>query len=80
MNIHKLMENVLLHCELFLGQVLLFTTEGREAQELAEENLKGCFAKRKLEVRGVGRRGRCMSGERGRERGRERERERERTR
>ena len=54
MNIHKLLENVLLHCELFLGQALLFTKETRagaqEAVELAEENLKGCMAKRMLEV------------------------------
>ena len=53
MNIHKLMENVLLHCELFLGQALLFTSEGRGARELAEQNLQGCFAKRQLEVSGI---------------------------
>ena len=47
MNIHKLLSNVLLHCELFLGQALLFSEGGAGGQalpdvlELAEENLKG---------------------------------------
>jgi len=46
MNVHKLLSNVLLHCELFLGQALLFSGGGAggpwpEIAVMAEENLKG---------------------------------------
>ena len=48
MNVHKLMENVLFECELYLGQALLFPRV--EVKKTANQNLDGCFAKRKLEA------------------------------
>merc|ERR1719198_624537 len=48
MNIHKLMENCLLECELYLGLALLFPSQQVVAE--ARGNLDGCLAKRKLEA------------------------------
>merc|ERR1740130_1030835 len=48
MNIHKLMENVLLECETFLGAALLFPDA--DVVRMAEQNLEGCYAKRQLEA------------------------------
>jgi len=48
MNIHKLMENVLPECEVFLSQGLLFPD--KEVQRMAGQNLEGCYAKRLLEA------------------------------
>jgi len=42
---------VLLHCEHFLGQALLFSDErGTGGGDMAEENLKGCYAKRQVHL------------------------------
>jgi hypothetical protein len=48
MNVHKMMANVLIDCELYLGQALLFPSE--EVKDMALENLEGCYAKRTLEA------------------------------
>ncbi len=48
MNIHKLLENTLFECELYLGYALSFGN--REVRSLAEQNLKGCYQKRQLEA------------------------------
>jgi len=48
MNLHKLLENVLLECELYLGLALLFPSA--EVAADARGNLDGCLAKRKLEA------------------------------
>ena len=48
MNVHKLMANVLLECELYLGLALLFPSPA--VNKDARQNLDGCLAKRKLEV------------------------------
>ena len=56
MNTHKLLENVLLEAELYLGEALTFGAGAgldfstTKAVVFAEENLKGCFAKRQLEA------------------------------
>lgn len=47
MNTHKLLENVLLEAEQYLGLALTF---GGKAAEFAESNLEGCYAKRQLEA------------------------------
>ena len=46
MNIHKLMANVLLECELYLGLALLFPSPA--VNKDARQNLDGCLAKRKF--------------------------------
>ena len=48
MNVHKLMENVLLECEAYLGAALLFPSS--EVRAFGRENLAGCYAKRQLEA------------------------------
>ncbi|MEM7783237.1 MAG: hypothetical protein AAF623_07780 [Planctomycetota bacterium] len=48
MNIHKLLENTLLECEIYLGHALTFGDS--EVRWLAEQNLKGCYKKRLLEA------------------------------
>ena len=50
MNVHKLLENMLAECELFLGFALRFDGGGGEAAQIARENLGGCYAKRQLEA------------------------------
>ena len=47
MNTHKLLENVLLEAELYLGLALTF---GGRSAAFAEQNLEGCYAKRQLEA------------------------------
>mmetsp|Transcript_41928 Transcript_41928/g.82467 ORF Transcript_41928/g.82467 Transcript_41928/m.82467 type:complete len:268 (-) Transcript_41928:92-895(-) len=47
MNTHKLLENVLLEAEHYLGYALTF---GGAAAVFAESNLEGCYAKRQLEA------------------------------
>jgi hypothetical protein len=47
MNTHKLLENVLLEAESYLGLALTF---GGESAAFAEQNLEGCYAKRQLEA------------------------------
>ena len=47
MNTHKLLDNVLLEAERYLGLALTF---GGEAAAFAEQNLEGCYAKRNLEA------------------------------
>jgi hypothetical protein len=47
MNTHKLLENVLLEAEHYLGHALTF---GGAAAAFAESNLEGCYAKRQLEA------------------------------
>jgi len=49
MNIHKLMENVLYECELYLGQALLFASDS-SVIAMTNANLDGCFKKRMLEA------------------------------
>ena len=44
MNTHKLLENVLLEAELYLGLALTF---GGRSAAFAEQNLEGCYAKRR---------------------------------
>ncbi|MEM9282425.1 MAG: hypothetical protein AAGA96_11400 [Verrucomicrobiota bacterium] len=48
MNVHKLLENALFECELYLGYALTF--EGAEVRHYAEANLEGCYQKRLLEA------------------------------
>ena len=48
MNVHKLLENTLFECELYLGYALTFGDD--EARYYAEQNLKGCYQKRLLET------------------------------
>mmetsp|Transcript_77932 Transcript_77932/g.215426 ORF Transcript_77932/g.215426 Transcript_77932/m.215426 type:complete len:572 (-) Transcript_77932:92-1807(-) len=48
MNVHKLMENTLFECELYLGHALTFGDA--EVRRLAEQNLEGCYQKRLLEA------------------------------
>jgi hypothetical protein len=47
MNVHKLLENTLFECELYLGYALTFGDD--EVRYYAEQNLKGCYQKRLLE-------------------------------
>ena len=48
MNVHKLLENTLFECELYLGYALTFGDD--YARYYAEQNLKGCYQKRLLEA------------------------------
>ena len=48
MNVHKLLENTLFECELYLGYALTFGDA--EVRRLAEQNLEGCYQKRLLEA------------------------------
>ena len=48
MNVHKLLENTLFECELYLGHALTFGNP--EIRQSAEINLKGCYHKRLLEA------------------------------
>ncbi|MEM1416834.1 MAG: hypothetical protein AAGH15_18195 [Myxococcota bacterium] len=48
MNVHKLLENTLFECELYLGHALSFGSA--EVRSLAEANLEGCYQKRLLEA------------------------------
>ena len=48
MNVHKLLENTLFECELYLGHALTF--EDPEVRQMAEQNLEGCYQKRLLEA------------------------------
>lgn len=48
MNVHKLLENKLFECELYLGYALTF--DEPEVRHQAEMNLKGCYQKRLLEA------------------------------
>ena len=48
MNAHKLLENTLFECELYLGHALTFGDA--EVRQLAEQNLEGCYQKRLLET------------------------------
>ena len=48
MNVHKLLENTLFECELYLGHALTFGSA--EVRSLAEVNLEGCYQKRVLEA------------------------------
>ncbi|MEM6293158.1 MAG: hypothetical protein AAGA54_17920 [Myxococcota bacterium] len=48
MNVHKLLENTLFECELYLGHALTFGDP--EVRRQAEQNLAGCYQKRKLEA------------------------------
>jgi hypothetical protein len=48
MNVHKLLENVLFECELYLGRALVSSSDA--ARRWAEDNLDGCYAKRTLEA------------------------------
>lgn len=48
MNVHKLLENTLFECELYLGHALTFGDP--EVRALAEANLAGCYQKRLLEA------------------------------
>ena len=48
MNIHKLLENALFECELYLGHALTFGDAG--IRRMAEQNLEGCYQKRLLEA------------------------------
>ena len=48
MNVHKLLENTLFECELYLGHALTFMQP--EIRQSAEINLKGCYHKRLLET------------------------------
>ncbi|MEO1266698.1 MAG: hypothetical protein AAFX99_01280 [Myxococcota bacterium] len=48
MNVHKLLENTLFECELYLGHALTFGDA--EVRNLAEQNLEGCYQKRLLEA------------------------------
>ena len=58
MNVHKLLENMLAECEVFLGFALRFPEGGgagggageESAAQIARENLGGCYAKRQLEA------------------------------
>jgi hypothetical protein len=48
MNVHKLLENTLFECELYLGHALTFGDA--EVRRMAEQNLAGCYQKRLLEA------------------------------
>lgn len=48
MNVHKLLDNALFECELYLGHALTFGDA--EVRRLAEQNLAGCYQKRLLEA------------------------------
>ncbi len=48
MNVHKLLENTLFECELYLGYALTFGDA--EVRYIAERNLEGCYQKRLLEA------------------------------
>ena len=48
MNVHKLLENTLFECELYLGYALTFDND--EIRYYTEQNLKGCYQKRQLEA------------------------------
>ena len=48
MNVHKLLENALFECELYLGYALTFGDA--EVRRMAEQNLDGCYQKRLLEA------------------------------
>ena len=48
MNVHKLLENTLFECELYLGYALTFGDDG--VRYYAEQNLRGCYQKRLLEA------------------------------
>ncbi|MEM6733049.1 MAG: hypothetical protein AAF658_15940, partial [Myxococcota bacterium] len=48
MNVHKLLENTLFECELYIGHALTFGDA--EVRRQAEQNLKGCYQKRLLEA------------------------------
>lgn len=48
MNVHKLLENALLECELYLGHALTFGDP--RTRWMAEQNLDGCYQKRLLEA------------------------------
>ena len=48
MNVHKLLENALFECELYLGHALTFGDA--DIRQSAEINLKGCYHKRLLEA------------------------------
>lgn len=48
MNVHKLLENALFECELYLGHALTFGDP--ELRQMAEQNLEGCYQKRVLEA------------------------------
>ncbi|MEM9457481.1 MAG: hypothetical protein AAGF11_25100 [Myxococcota bacterium] len=48
MNVHKLLENTLFECELYLGHALTFGDA--EVRSQAEQNLDGCYQKRLLEA------------------------------
>ena len=48
MNVHKLLENTLFECELYLGYALAFGDN--DVRFYAEQNLKGCYQKRLLEA------------------------------
>ena len=48
MNVHKLLENTLFECELYLGHALSFG--GIDVRRQAELNLEGCYQKRVLEA------------------------------
>lgn len=48
MNVHKLLENALFECELYLGYALTFGDD--DVRFYAEQNLKGCYQKRLLEA------------------------------
>ena len=48
MNVHKLLENTLFECELYLGYALTFGDD--YVRYYAEQNLNGCYQKRLLET------------------------------
>ena len=48
MNVHKLLEDTLFECELYLGHALTFGDT--EVRRVAEGNLEGCYQKRLLET------------------------------
>ena len=48
MNVHKLLENTLFECEVYLGHALTFGNH--EVRQMAERNLEGCYQKRLLEA------------------------------
>ena len=48
MNVHKLLENTLFECELYLGYALTFGDAA--VRQMAERNLEGCYQKRLLEA------------------------------
>jgi len=48
MNVHKLLENTLFECELYLGYAITFGDD--DVRYYAEQNLKGCYQKRLLEA------------------------------